>query len=84
MDYLSDVNIDEISTFSLKIWVENSSNIQRTTNALESFHVRFNKSFYIALYSFILLDIKKQIQLNINISKNSCSILKNITKSSFI
>lgn len=37
MDYLSDVNIDEISTFSLKIWVENSSSIQRTTMHLNHF-----------------------------------------------
>lgn len=37
MDYLSDVYIDEDSTFPPKIWTENLLSIQIMTNAWESY-----------------------------------------------
>lgn len=45
-DYLVETYIDEISTFPPNIWAENSSSLKRTTNACESFHSRYNASFY--------------------------------------
>lgn len=49
---------DENSTFLPKIWAENSRDIQRTINARESFHGRFNNSYFTSPPSiFIFLDI---------------------------
>lgn len=45
-DYLVENYIAESSKFPPAIWAENSSSLKRTTNACESFHSRFNSSFY--------------------------------------
>lgn len=45
-DYLLDYYIDENSMYSPTLWAAMSSSLQRTTNACESFHSRFNQSFY--------------------------------------
>jgi len=44
-DYLVDTYISEDSMFPPHIWAEKSSSIQRTTNACESFHTKFNSYF---------------------------------------
>lgn len=45
-DYLVDTYIDECSQFPPNIWANLSSSLYRTTNACESFHSKFNNSFY--------------------------------------
>jgi len=44
-DFLLDNYLDENSMYSLTLWAAMSSSLQRTTNACESFHSRFNQSF---------------------------------------
>jgi hypothetical protein len=46
VDYLVDTYIAESSKFPPHIWAEDTSSLKRTTNACESFHSRFNSSFY--------------------------------------
>ncbi|KAL4108099.1 hypothetical protein QTP88_018352 [Uroleucon formosanum] len=45
-DYLTDNYISKESMFPPKLWAAKSSELIRTTNACESFHSFFNKSFY--------------------------------------
>lgn len=45
-DYLVDNYIVEDATFPPELWAECSDSIERTTNACESFHSRFNSNFY--------------------------------------
>jgi hypothetical protein len=45
-DYLVEWYIAEDSHFPPYMWAENSSSSQRTTNACEGFHSKFNASFY--------------------------------------
>lgn len=45
-DYLVQTYISEDATFPPHIWAEHSSSLERTTNACESFHQKFNESFY--------------------------------------
>lgn len=55
-DYLVENYIDEESIFPPSMWAENSTNFARTTNSCESFHSRFNSSFYSChpdLYTFM-------------------------------
>lgn len=55
-DYLVANYIDEESIFLPSMWAEHSTNFARTTNFFESFHSRFNSSFYSChpdLYIFV-------------------------------
>lgn len=45
-DYLLENYIVEKAVFPPSMWAENSASLTRTTNACESFHAKFNASFY--------------------------------------
>jgi len=65
IDYLVENYIDTQSDFPPHTWAEISSKGERTTNACESFHSKFNSCFYTPhpdIYSF--LEILKKIQID--------------------
>lgn len=71
-DYLVDNYISEDSDFPPHLWAEHSSSLQRTTNACESFHSKYNSSFYSAhpnINNFI--NVLLQFQIDTSIKKNS-------------
>lgn len=45
-DYIVENYIETDSTFPPTLWAEFSASMDRTTNACESFHSRFNANFY--------------------------------------
>lgn len=51
-DYITDNYIDENSTFPPNMWATMSSSIQRSTNACESFHSKYN-SYFISTHPHI-------------------------------
>lgn len=62
-DYLVENYIGEEASFPPELWAEHTASIERTTNACESFHSRFNSNFYTNhpnIFSFI--EIVKQFQ----------------------
>ncbi|KAE9521590.1 hypothetical protein AGLY_018020 [Aphis glycines] len=84
-DYLVDNYIDEDSSFPPKIWAEMTSSAQRSTNACESFHSKYNSNFsstHPHIYKF--LDVLKAMQLDtvilINSSKMETKIIRTATK----
>lgn len=78
-DYLVDNYISENSRFPPSIWAENTSSLKRTTNACESFHSRFNSSFYhghpnIFLFITTLVDFQSDTYIKIR------SVRQNVRK----
>lgn len=76
-DYLVETYIAEDSLFPPSLWAEHSSSLQRTTNACESFHARFNQSFYHAhphIFQFIavILDFQCDTYVKIRSINNHC------------
>jgi hypothetical protein len=70
-DYIIDNYITEEALFLRHIWASASNVSYRTTNACESFHAKFNATFYQNhpnLYQFIevLLKFQSQIYVKIN------------------
>lgn len=62
-DYLVDNYIGEEATFPPELWAECSDSIERTTNACESFHSRFNSNFYSTHPNiFAFVEVLKQFQ----------------------
>jgi hypothetical protein len=62
-DYLVEHYIDVNAKFPPSIWGELSSSVDHTTNACESFHSRFNASFYVTHPPlFIFLEVLKNFQ----------------------
>lgn len=71
-DYLIENYISENAEFPPEIWAENSASLNRTTNACESFHSHFNKSFYHSHPSvFVFVDTLLKIQMEVYIKINS-------------
>lgn len=71
-DYLTDNYISDESIFPPKIWAANSSDLIRTTNACESFHSFFNKSFYCNSPSIgTWLAVIQEVQTDVYIKLNS-------------
>lgn len=71
-DYLVDNYISNDAVFPPSIWASCTSSTERTTNACESFHSKFNANFYVAhpdIFRFI--SVLKGIQLNTTIKINS-------------
>jgi hypothetical protein len=71
-DYILDNYISESSKFPPNIWSECSSSLQRTTNACEAFHSKFNSSFYSShpnIFQFI--EVLKSFQINTYVLINS-------------
>jgi hypothetical protein len=55
------------SHFPPYMWAENSSSSQRTTNACERFHSKFNASFYCGHPNiFRFIEVLKNFQIQIN------------------
>ena len=73
-NYIFDKYIGENALFPPKMWAEFSSSLNRTTNACEGFHSKFNQSFYEThpnIYKFI--EVLIQFQTNTYILINSTS-----------
>lgn len=75
LDYLIENYIDNEARFPPNVWAEHSSSLQRTTNACESFHSRFNSYFYHThphIFQFIntLIDLQSDTYIRIR-SANS-------------
>ena len=69
MDYLTDYYIDSQSSFPPEMWADMTSSAVRTTNACESFHSRFNNSFYCPHPDiFTFLEALKNFQIDTNIA----------------
>lgn len=82
-DYLVDNYISENSKFPPHLWAEHSSSLERTTNPCESFHSKYNSSFYCPhpnINNFI--EIILQFQINTYIKINSVSVPKRIVEES--
>lgn len=78
-DYLLETYIEENSTFPPSIWAEKTASITRTTNACESFHSRFNSSFYCTHPSvYIFIEKLKDFQIDTYVTIQSLSIPKKI------
>jgi len=75
-DYLLDNYIDDNSMYSPTLWAAMSSSLQRTTNACESFHSRFNQSFYKESLPIIkwLTVLETEIQTDVYIKLKSTNI----------
>ena len=70
-DYLTDNYIDEYSLFPPSIWAS-ATETERTTNACESFHSKFNSYFYNAHPNiFLFIDVLKNIQIDTYVKMNS-------------
>lgn len=78
-DYLVDNYISEEADFPPEMWAENSSSLQRTTNACESFHSKFNSLFYNPHPNiFQFLEVLKNIQIDTYIKIRSSSQPKKV------
>lgn len=78
-DYLVNTYIDQESDFPPSLWAECSSSLIRTTNACESFHARFNSSFYSPHPSiFIFIEKLKQFQTETYVKIQSLHIPRKI------
>ncbi|XP_050517033.1 uncharacterized protein LOC126891793 [Diabrotica virgifera virgifera] len=78
-DYLVDNYVSE-SKFPPEIWAEMSSSLQRTTNACESFHSKFNSSFYFAhphFFQFLTVLIDFQSETYVKIRSVQKKVKKN-------
>jgi hypothetical protein len=77
-DYLLETYIEENSTFPPGIWAEKSAAITRTTNACESFHSKFNESFYATHPSlYIFMEKLREFQIDTYVKIQSlCTPMK--------
>lgn len=74
LDYLTETYISEEATFPPEVWAEMSSRPTRTTNACESFHAKFNASFYSPHPNiFIFLENIKNCQTETKLTLNSAA-----------
>jgi hypothetical protein len=70
-DYLTDTYISEDYLFPMSIWASNTSELIITTNACESFHSFFNKSFNHSPPISAWLSVINEIQTKVYIKLNS-------------
>lgn len=74
MDYIIENYIDSGALFPISMWAETNSSSERTTNACESFHSKYNSLFYTHhqdIYTF--LEILKKIQIDTKIAIQSAT-----------
>jgi hypothetical protein len=84
-DYLVEWYIAEDSHFSPYMWAENSSSSQRTTNACEGFHSKFNASFYCGHpNTFQFTEVLKNFQIDTYIKIRSALFPKKVYRKAFI
>lgn len=82
-DYLVTTYIDENACFPPTLWAQQSISTDHTTNACESFHSKFNKSFYSShpsLYNF--LGVLKDMQTDTYMKLRDSKKINKITKKS--
>lgn len=78
-DYLVENYIDSDSMFPPHIWAEHSASLQKTTNACESFHSKYNSSFYCAHPNInVFLNVLLGFQIDTYIKINSIQIVPKI------
>jgi hypothetical protein len=65
-DYLTDTYISEGYLFPMSIWAFNTSELIRTTNAYESFHSFFNKSFNHSPPISVINKIQTEVYIKLN------------------
>lgn len=78
-DYLVENYISNDSLFPPNMWAANSSSLQRSTNACEAFHSKFNSSFYCAhpnIYQFV--EVLKNFQIDTYVKIKSASVVKKV------
>lgn len=65
MDYLTENYIVFEAKFPISMWVEMTSSSEKTTNACESFHAKFNSFFFynqhLDIYTFLKILKKHSI-----------------------
>src|SRR5699024_3436996 len=75
LDYIVDNYIDSNSKFPPEIWASASASTQRTTNCCESFHAKWNQSFYSSHPNICqFIQILKEFQTHTYIKMNSCHL----------
>lgn len=78
-DYLVDNYIDENSKFPPHIWAEHSSSLLRTTNGCESFHSKYNASFYTPHPNINqFLNVLLNFQIDTYVKMRSCNKAKQV------
>lgn len=84
VNYMIENYICEEADFPPHMWAENSSSMQRTTNACESFHSKFNASFYCSHPNiFQFLEVLKDIQIDTYIKIQSAHQEKKVYRRIF-
>lgn len=74
-DYLLETYIEENALFPPSVWAEQSASVTRTTNACESFHAKFNSSFYSTHPSiYVFLEKLKECQIDTYVKIQSLHI----------
>lgn len=84
-DYLVENYIcEESAKFPPSMWASCTSSTERTTNACESFHARFNKNFYVPHPDiFKFLEVLKNFQIDTDIKINSVHLPVKIKNSKY-
>lgn len=78
-DYLVENYIAEDSKFPPHLWAEHSSSLNRTTNGCESFHSKFNSSFYTPHPNFLqFLEVLKDFQMHSYIKQKGALTVKKL------
>lgn len=82
--YLDKTYMAEDSKFPPIMWASPSTDAERTTNACESFHSRFNENFTSSKPNiFIFVEVLKKFQTQIYISLNSVQLPRSINNTQY-
>jgi hypothetical protein len=80
-DYLVDSYISDEGLFPSHIWVSDKISSQRSTNACESFHAKFNKSFSSPHPNiFVFIAVLTQLQIDTYILMQNTGIKPSTTR----
>lgn len=78
-DYLLDTYINDNAVFPPSLWAEESASVTRTTNCCESFHAKFNASFYSTHPSvYVFIEKLKECQIDTYIKIQSLHVTARI------
>lgn len=74
-DYLLETYVVENATFPPTMWAEEGASVTRTTNCCESFHAKFNSSFYSTHPSiYVFLEKLKECQIETYVKIQSFNV----------